>query len=254
MSFKMEVNGSLGYWKSSNGIDILHPEIEQMFGGCSKLRGGAPVCAPNFGDAPKGGPYRRTRLPKHGLVRDCLIENGKKPRKNKATRQSGPHQSADGWVSTGFQFNHPWPHTVQVSAQEEQSLAIHGETYLRHRIAITPDVVMPCSIGFHPYFATQGETFSLHYYERRWKMDEIPVNEAFFVQGQPNERFVVSTCHGYVEMELHGGYNGYYVWTNDPSSYICVEPVCIGCGLGFRMVDPGETLECACSLKYFPKS
>lgn len=255
MAWTMESNGTISQWRAENGTDILFPETKIRFGEKLKLRGGAPVCVPNFGDAPTDGPYKGIQLPKHGLVRDCRIDaEGKVSAGNTCFAQSLPEVDEDGKVSAGFIFTHPWTHDVWVSAEEDE---FQGRLQLHHRISVGVELIeddgMPCSVGFHPYFATHGDVFSLFYKDEQWSVDDLEVDKPFFVPHRYGEKFLIATSHGDVEIGLKSGYDGYYVWTDKPDRYICVEPVTAVWGEGYRILNPGEMLNCECILNYTPK-
>lgn len=256
MAWTMESNGTISEWKSCDETDILFPETQVRFGDKLKLRGGAPVCAPNFGTAPTDNRYRGAHLPKHGLVRLSRIENGKVIQGNPAIHQAAPALDEEGWITAGFYYLHPWPFDVWVSAKST-SLAEDKVHCLEHRITLGTELIhdcdMPYSIGFHPYFATAGDAFSLHYGDKDWSVYDLKVDEPFFVQHRYGERFVVATSHGNTEIELTNGYNGYFVWTDKPDQYICVEPVCVGYGKRYQMLDAGGMADCKCILRYTPK-
>lgn len=258
MAWTMETNGTISCWQSLDGTDILFPETELPFGDKLKLRGGAPVCAPNFGTAPTDGPYQGIHLPKHGLVRDCRIVDGKQSAQNTCFHQSTPRLDEDGWLTTGFMFTHPWTHDVWVSAEEDREPVDGKKLYLRHRILVGVKLIedegMPCSVGFHPYFATAGNAFSLFYKDEKWSVNDLVVDEPFFVPHRYGEKFLIATSHGDVEIELKTGYNGYYVWTDKPDSYVCVEPVSDGGHACYRMLRAGEALDCECILTYTPNN
>ncbi len=252
----MESNGTISQWRTNEGTDILFPETQLQFGNKLKLRGGAPVCAPNFDTAPTDGPYAGIHLPKHGLVRDCRITDGKRSEQNTCFHQSAPQIDEDGWLSAGFMFTNPWSFDVWVSAKST-SLDEDKVHCLEHRITLGTELIhdcdMPYSIGFHPYFATAGDAFSLHYGNKSWSVYDLKVNEPLFVRHQYGERFIIATSHGSTEIELTSGYNGYFVWTDKPDHYICVEPVRVGYDKQYRILSAGKWVDCECGLKYTPK-
>jgi len=242
-----------------DGVDILYPETELKFGDEEKLRGGAPVCCPNFGTAPTTGPYKGITLPRHGLVRDCRIENGRVVKGNPALHQMNPTLSlfADGWISAGFVFVHPWHHRVWVSAKTEVP-AVSGAECMRHRVSLGTERIhdedMPYSIGFHPYFATGGGDFILRYGDQGWSNYNIQIGTAFFVPRQGDEMFYVDTLRGVIAVTLDEGYNGYFIWTDRPDLYICVEPVRVGSGKQrYRMLGAGQRINCECSMIFTPR-
>jgi hypothetical protein len=254
----MERNGTISSWKAANGVDILFPETAREAGGVKKWRGGASVCAPNFGTAPTDGPYEGITLPKHGLVRNCRFENGQVARGNPAFHQWGPMQDVGGRVSAGFLFVHPWSHEVLVSAHVSPATE-NDAVIMSHRISVGTETIhdetMPCSVGFHPYFATAGDEFTLHYDDQDWSVHNLTVDEAFYIPREHEKKFEIKMSYGDIEIELLRDYNGFYVWTDEPSKYVCVEPVCTGdYGKRYRVLNAGEILHCSCNIKFTPRT
>lgn len=257
MTWSMQPNGTISHWKGADGIDILFPETEFLFGIEKKLRGGAPVCCPNFGTAPNDGPYAGVQLPQHGLVRTSQMIGGRPAPGNRAMHQSPPTLNEDGWISSNYHFMAPWIHEVWVSAKTE--LATKDRVQCMHhsillRTEAIHEVRMPYSIGFHPYFATAGGAFSLHHGDRHWTVYNLDVDTPFFVPLQDDGAFFIDTFNGTTELKLNKGYNGFFVWTDRFDLYICVEPVCIGDGRRYRMLDVGEEVRCACTMTFTPRT
>jgi len=255
MVWTMESNGTISQWRANDETDILFPETQLQLGDILKLRGGAPVCAPNFGTAPTDNRYRHAHLPKHGLVRLSRIENGEVIQGNPAIHQTLPALDEEGWITAGFYYTHPWPFDVWVSARST-SCDKDNVQHLEHRITLGTELIHDCdipySIGFHPYFATAGKTFSLHYGNRRWNTEDLDVDEPFYVPCRDEDKcFLIRTAHGNIEIELKCGYDGFYVWTDKPDKYICVEPVCVGYKPISHLILPaGGMADCKCTLRY----
>ena len=255
MTFKLLSNGTVGSWQASNGTAILFPEMKVEIGGEKKLRGGAPVCCPNFGPAPTDGPYEGIQLPNHGLVRTCNMIDGKPVNGNRAVYQSGPTEHDDGWTGTHHMFQYPCFHQVWTSAKLGKSKL--GDEQMHHRIRLGTepihDVDMPYSIGFHPYFATAGGKFLLRHGDQNWRSSDLSVNEPLFV---PNKGpfFDIVTKSTKVQIELLRGYEGFYIWTDRPDLYICVEPVTFRSGPSYEMLYSGDSASCECLMTYSPRN
>lgn len=250
----MQSNGTIGFWRvGKDGSDIIFPEAEIDVRGETKLRGGAPVCCPNFGPAPTEGPYKGVTLPQHGLVRNCRIADGKVAKGNPAMWQQAPTLREDGWFHAGFVFTHPWSHEAWVAAKTEMPES--GVHRMHHRISLGTesihDVDMPYSIGFHPYFATEGNDLRLRCGDMSWTVREMAVGESIHVTS--GNVMVLEGTDRTITVELTEGYNGFYVWTDRPDLYVCVEPVCLGNHKPYRMLLPGDVVSCACTLTYSPQ-
>lgn len=255
MSFEMHSNGTIRDWKNSEGKNILFPQTELVSGHGVKERGGAHVCSPIFGTVPTDGPYKGVTLPQHGLVRDSIIIDGKPAAGNRAHNQSGPDLVNGDWTVTRFGYMYPYPHRVWVAAKEVTPSS-KGSQHLKHRLGISTgdvfDLDMPYSLGFHPYFATHGENFELRHGEQNWNKEDIHVDKPFFVPHQPGTPFALMLEDAIIHVHITAGYNGFYVWTDRPDLYVCIEPVCVGTNTRYQMLQPGGSMACECSIRYAP--
>lgn len=251
----MESTGTIPFWKTDEGVNILFPQTKLVFGHGTKTRGGAHVCCPNFGTAPTDGPYRDITLPQHGLVRGSSIFDGKATTGNCAFHQSEPGLVDGEWIEAGFAYNHPWPHRVWVAAKKVQHIPSRSQ-HLKHRLRLSTENVydqsIPYSLGFHPYFATHGTDFELRHGEESWKKEDLHVNKPLFVPYKPGGLFVLKLDGAIIQIYLTTGYNGFYVWTDRPDLYVCIEPVCVGVKNRYQMLEPGGTVNCECSIRYAP--
>jgi hypothetical protein len=250
MTFIMQANSTISGWQAPDGSNILFPEMEFKFGKQKKPRGGAPVCCPNFGDAPTDGPYEGITLPKHGHVRTCGMKDGHPVPGNRALRQDGPRKTEDSWIQNSYTFLHPCHHKVQVQAK-----LMNQELY--HRIWLetesTHNVDMPYSIGFHPYFATAGSSFQLRQGDECWSSADLKVNEPFYVPKR-GPLFDIVTRSSIVQIEILRGYTGFYIWTDRPDLYICVEPVRIDPVNHYLILAAGEAVSCECRMTHASRS
>ena len=256
MTFIMQPNSTISGWQAPDGSNILFPEVEIKFGKEKKLRGGAPVCCPNFGNAPTDGPYKGITLPKHGLVRTC---NQTKDRSiapdNRSMYQDGPEVTEDGWTQNHYIFQYPCFHEVWVSAKLGKSPLLNEQ--MHHRISLGTesihDIDMPYSIGFHPYFATAGGNFLLRHGGESWKSRDLAVDDPFYVPAC-GPLFDIVTQNFSVQIEILRGYTGFYVWTDRPDIYICVEPVRVDPEDRYMVLPAGEASICECLMTYSKRS
>lgn len=251
MTFIMQPNSTISGWQAPDGSNILFPEMDIKFGKEKKRRGGAPVCCPNFGNAPTDGPYEGVVLPKHGLVRTCnRTEEGGIAPGNRSMYQDGPEVTEDGWTQNHYLFQYPCFHEVWVLAKLMNQA-------LYHRIWLGTeaihDINMPYSIGFHPYFATAGGGFKLRQGDNEWRNEDIEVDEPFFVPTR-GPLFDIVTQSFIVQIEILRGYTGFYVWTDRPDLYICVEPVRVHPIDRYLVLEAGGVSSCECRMTYTPRS
>ena len=239
-------NGTIEKWQTESGKDILFPETKIDFAMQTRWRGGAPTCCPNFGAIPIDGVYQDVYLPSHGLVRNCRIEDGKPAEDNRAASQDGPAVDVDGWTKTNFVFTLPWPHEVTVAAQEESKE--DTAKVLHHQISLTSkhNADIPYSLGFHPYFATQGQDFTLQIEDRVWKREIVPRDKLIYIPATLGSEFILRIEQRTITITLTGGFDGFVFWTDRPDLYICVEPVCMTSEQKHHLLPSGETITCSC--------
>lgn len=243
-------NGTIEKWQTESGKDILFPETKIEFATQTRWRGGAPTICPNFGSIPTSGVYQDIYLPSHGLVRNCRIENGVPVEDNTATYQDGPTVDSDNWTKTNFAFAMPWQHEVTVAAKEES-----GEdtaAVLHHQISLTSkhNTDIPYSLGFHPYFATQGQDFTLQIADRVWKREIVPRDKLIYIPATLGSEFILKIEQRTITITLTGGYDGFVFWTDRPDLYICVEPVCMTSEQKHHLLPAGESITCSSTITF----
>jgi len=255
MTWSMKANGTITRWQATDGTDILFPEDNIVIRKEVKLRGGAPVCCPIFGPKPKTEAYEGVSLAQHGLVRACKMDANDKPvRGNPAVWQQRPTLGNDGWFHTGFHFTHPWPHEAWVAAKA--GTPKYGVEQMHHRITLGTetiyDIDMPYSLGFHPYFATKGNAYGLKCGDEAWGVHDLAVGESMHVT--KGSIMTLETIDRTITIALTEGYNGFYVWSDAPERYVCIEPVCLARPGADLWLYAGDAVSCACTLTYTPKT
>lgn len=242
-------NGTINHWTTSDGTPILYPEATLDVGGKRALRGGAPVCCPIFGTMPSGGPYEGITMPKHGLVRHCHGEPyGTGEGESPAITQFGPAEDEQGWLYTDFDFSRPWRHHAMVSINVRSPNSYTN--VMHHSIRLRAEEEMPYSIGFHPYFPTAGKRFVIEHAGRElWREDIVPGDARFFCY-TPGEPIFVRLAQGRVDIDFTSGYNGFYIWTDRPDLYICVEPVRVHVEHRYLTLEAGGQVNCDCTLTH----
>ncbi len=237
--FELADNATLTHWNAGGRFGaVLFPEQKIELGGAQKLRGGAPVCAPIFGDMPTTADYTGVTLPKHGLLRTGT---------SYSTRFR--HTKNDGADSLIFTYEHPWPHQVQVSVTTSPS----GNT-LTHTVIASDRGAdqVPLSIGFHPYFATKGKPFTIINGETEITSTAIETDAPFFIECAESKKVLLKFTTGYiVEIALEAGYERCCIWTDSILNYICIEPVMGGEGQ-YKFLHHGDVpLVCTCTMRVY---
>jgi hypothetical protein len=239
MSYILDGNGTLTWWDMYNE-EILFPEQEIVIAGQNKLRGGAPVCSPIFGPQPKSPAYKGLDLPQHGLIR--LGENSE--------HCSEVESSPKGGRIT-FIHDTPWPHETLIEIVNESDM---NKEVLIHSLTVSylGDVSMPLSMGFHPYFATYNKPFSIRYNGVDKKSADIEHNTPFFLKKSvENTILSLNLGHSLIEISIdEGDYEGFYIWTDSISQYICVEPVLGKPGDQHHTLTHGQTRTGVCKMTY----
>jgi galactose mutarotase-like enzyme len=237
--FELADNATVTRWNAGGQFgDVLFPEQKIELGGAQKLRGGAPVCSPIFGDMPNTPDYAGFTIPKHGLMRTGA---------GHVTRFR--HTKKDGTDSLTITYDHPWPHQVEVTAHASPS----GDT-LTHTITATDRGTdkVPLSIGFHPYFATHNKAFTIINGDTEILSSAIETDKPFFIECTESKKIILKLTDGYImEITLNAGYERCCIWTDAIEHYICIEPVMGGDG-HYRFLYPGDApLVCACTLRVY---
>lgn len=223
--------GSVLLWIDSYGKPVLFEQ--QTIRG--KVRGDNHVCSPNLGTAPFHLPdYKGITpedLPQHGLMR--LPDRGEL-----LTDELDIGQRTHLITRAFFK---PWRHGVQVRVR-------FSPDHLFHRLMVWREHgdkgLMPVSLGFHPYFATNGEEFYIFIQSEGGQesgIDTFRHNEA---QRRTGKMARIEFASGRtIIIKSHEGYDAFCIWTDDISQYICVEPILGGFGC-YKMLEPGGTIEC----------
>lgn len=237
--FELADNATVTYWRANGRFgDILFPEQKIELHGVQKLRGGAQVCSPIFGDMPTTIDYSGITLPKHGLMRTGASYSTR----FRHTKNSG----ADSLI---FTYEHPWPHQVAVSA----TISPTGDA-LTHTIIASDrgEDQVPLSIGFHPYFATKGKAFTIINGTTEISSTSIETDKPFFIECTDNKKVLLKFSGGHIiEMTLVAGYERCCIWTDALEKYICIEPVMGGAGQ-YKFLHHGDVpLVCTCALRVY---
>jgi len=253
---KLEGNGTLAHWRTATGLDLLHPQEEVVVGGANKLRGGAPVCCPVFGDMPISNRYVDANLPKHGLVRIVYKLNPKQ-----VFYHLSQDFDTDGAVTKESFYGNfamreifPWMHTVKIT------VSAVGENSLSHAIRVRRSrkcrngFLMPLSMGLHPYFSTKGRPFSIRSESKSVALSDrdIECDRPIFIKLESGDNMLVRLGHGTIKLAISGGTeNMFYIWTDYRMKYICVEPVYAARDMPWLLF-PGDVYEGRCVMSFEP--
>lgn len=256
MSFKMNpTTGALLKWTASNGTGLLYPQETTNRGSSRNTRGNSHVCCPIFGKMPDGKLYEDLQLPNHGFARD----GGWYDRNPIQVEQTAHFLTTELTCYNKKLF--PWNHTLQVSYEQLNASddVLRQATTVERLPSCKNLKKMPLSLGFHPYFATHGiSLFILEFGATTLSSSEdFPrPSEALWIPRADlnDEPLKLTLAHGSIEFSLAGGrYTHIVVWSDNPTRYVCVEPVMLGQNGGhYDCLEPGGTRYCACTMSYRP--
>lgn len=235
--------GKVKSWTcSKTRRSIIFPET--VIPGGDRARGAAPVCAPLFGPQPTTWDWLQMKLPRHGLVR--LLD---KVRDAHMVSRSHGQQGMELYrIAFDPSIDYPWAFSVGIGLKydaEDNQLLHHLEICRTDERRNSP---MPFSLGFHPYFATHGE-FELKVGSYTMATEVSNLTEGIRVRNRLG--LVLETKHGTLDITGTGN-DEYVIWSDDPTRYICIEPVL---GLdGEHTLEPGEHQKIMTLMKYTPKN
>ncbi len=219
--------------------DILYPKT--MISD-EKSRGGCFIAVPVFGTPPETGLWQKTNLPKHGLVR--LLRNG-------THRELGGKDTVTVTEQREFMADDQFPWTHMVSStiiyNAEQCAFAHSLCISRG-VSVNDEGPMPLSFGLHPYLATHGEPFEVKFGNTviaDESTDYTAVQMKCSMLG-----LTLETVRGTVEITPRG-YDQWVIWTDDPTKYVCIEP--IRGRLDSLVLPQNEQVEAYCGIRYTPK-
>ena len=202
--------GSVIRWISPlTGRNIIFPEQEVEItgknGAVTKRRGGGFACCP-FSTMPN---TVWNGLPAHGLLRTGLGH----------TRKEVRHYTDASYVE--MDYEEPCDHKIQIEVGSPDRKSIHHLI----RVINTGDRNIPVSLGFHPYFSTEGEMFSIIYGDTELLSLNIEEDKPIFLEKVPDQKLFLNIGDQVITLELKEGYTHFCIWTDKKDSYICVEPV-----------------------------
>jgi len=229
-----------------NGRRIIPPATHVLVDGTAKWRGSAHACAPIFGPQPDTPDFAGVDLPQHGLVR---------------TGEGQPfiecvYDTVSGFDSRVLTYKKPWAHIVCASVRASEDMREVNYQLALMRPANVDDV-MPASIGFHPYFATNGQRARIEYGRECVDATDVDPEDPIFWP-RPDDGRPVTIWLGMdgecIEMHLSEDWTHVCVWTDRPDLYVCVEPVAFGSeGPGsYRLLGAVEGLRGKCTMTYRP--
>ena len=226
-------NNVLGF-KDSRGLDILYPK--QQLG--ESLRGGTHICAPVYGQVPSSQPeWRDLMLPKHGLARI----KGAEMSSVVATTAHGEQTATKFFpAKPGYFFNFETKEFIKHSIGEtllpNESVFEHALQVRRAMECPGAEKLMPVSLGWHPYFATHFDEFTLFINGTPAFTADSVTNPAavydFFGQS-----FVLKTKHHVFEFSFLGT-EQIVIWSDDKTRYLCIEPTAYT--QGAKLLRPGD--------------
>lgn len=244
MDFELDDHGTL--LRSNVGTtEVLFP-VTEMDGG---TRGGAPVCVPLFSHVPRSMVRPGLNMPIHGLA----------PQMNCANRRSDAN-SASVRLTHRADAYFEWDFSCDVIVAPTRDAAISHIVEVRRHPDCTQPAGMPLSVGWHPYFATDGADFTLRI--DGWRLGRSNIERGnsliFFsdtAEGTALPCVEITTARGRVLLNFpNAGYDRVCVWTDHAERYICVEPIFGYLRFGHPdwLLEPGETRRLACEIAFEP--
>ncbi len=192
-----------------DGVSVLHPAtiLGSKPDGSPVIRGGSHVCMPNF------GPDINSVLPQHGYGRAVpwdILERNESLVKLCSPRGSGLYQNL--YATLEYQMT-------------KNGIAITLECFNEGNIDV------PLSPGLHPYFQVADTNEQLSIDDTVFALDTL-IDAQIFVPRK--ERIQISQTLR-AAMHVHG-FSEYVLWTDNPSTYVCIEPT--DAGFAFSKKNP----------------
>lgn len=240
MTLTLAPDGTLTAW-DEGGHPVLHP-LHDAPGGAP--RGGAPVCVPIFSALPPDMRRAGCDLPLHGLA--ARME------RDTDAGTSGPLTA---------RLRHRADRVFEWDFDAEIAVTPSGAG-LEHRLEVrrAPNCAtragMPLSLGWHPYFATDGRDFTVGI--DGWRLDRAAIGPGasliFFSDSEgPPGPVTLRTAHGRLSMTFPAdtAYDRVCVWTDAPDRYLCIEPIMGYLRFGHPgwLLEPGESRRATCHLR-----
>ena len=240
-NFEIDDCGTLRSWEPY-GIEVIFPVSEIEIGGVTKTRGGGHICLPYGNEHIHLPEYAGLDIPQHGLAR------------------IGGHSSltrVDRAINNQkllLRFDRPSWHDVEVSANSFEN---DTESVLDHAVHVIPGEPLVTNFGFHPYFATHGNKFTVEVDNRELtdsdKRDDLSKGILIPLENAEDRRLCVSIENvGDIFITLPrftAEYTGFVVWSDSPEHYICAEPVM----KEFHHMEAGYSKVFRCVLRFQPK-
>ena len=208
--------GSILQWQWKDHF-ILGPTRMERVGGDLKLRGETHWCFPNFGSANVPLCESGKLLPKHGFLRQHIM-TPHKPERRSAFITTRIEPSTTFWWCSEITVTH-------YAVRDPDS----KEFKLRSSLAVTSIenvVKMPILPALHPYFNIEKGVATISIGQRDIRSDSGKSLGPLVIERQDPIR--VQLSFGTVVMKPSDNCKWIVVWSDNPSSYICVEPVFCG--------------------------
>ena len=144
-----------------------------------------------------------------------------------------------------MEYNRPFRHKMAIYVESSSNGKV-----LYHKIEVTnlDNEKRPISLGFHPYFATNGQEFTIQHGDFSLSSDTLQVDQPLFIESIPEEKLFLKIGDQTITLELIKGYTDFCIWTDLKDKYICVEPV-LGVNGHSKTLESNEIMECACTLE-----
>ena len=144
-----------------------------------------------------------------------------------------------------MEYNKPFRHKIAIYVESNSKGKV-----LYHAIEVTnlDNETRPISLGFHPYFATNGQGFTIQYGNLSLNSDKLEVDQPLFIESIPGEKQFLKIGDRTITLELIKGYTDFCIWTDQKDKYICVEPV-LGVNGHSKTLESNEIMGCVCIIE-----
>lgn len=245
--------GSILQWQWKEHF-ILGPTRMERIGDEYKLRGESHWCFPNFGSAHVPLSQSGELLPKHGFLRQHTMTPARPTRDFDTSRTRHAYLSTSIEVTPRFLW-HSEIKTTHFAARDPDSHEFKLTSCLTVQNITQRVISMPILPALHPYFnIKQGATALIG--QREIHISRGAVLGPLMIERQ--DPISVQLSFGTVIMKPSDNCKWLVVWSDNPSSYICIEPVfcgkpgTFGTGEHETFLSQGKTVVCEVKFAFIP--
>jgi|GEM_PF-3460052 len=245
--------GSILQWQWKDHF-ILGPTRMERVGDDHKLRGESHWCFPNFGSAHVPLSQSGELLPKHGFLRQHTMTPARPTMDFARTSTRFAFLSTRIEVTPRFLWQSEIK-TTHFAARDPDSHEFKLTSCLTVQNITESVISMPILPALHPYFSTkQGATILIG--QREIHTGREAVFGPLVIERQ--DPINIRLSFGTVIMKPSDNCKWLVVWSDKPSSYICVEPIfcgkpgTFGTGEHETFLPEGKTVQCEIQFTFIP--